>query len=222
MARRGDARTSTGSREFSPMSDVLQTIRAQRVLPVLRSATAREAVDTALALSGAGARAIEITTSTPGYTAALGELSKEGLVVGLGTIRDCRTVEAAAAAGASFAVSFARPPDFVRAARSHGLVAIPAALTPQEVFAAREEGADVVKLFPARMIQPAHITDLLTVMPDLELVPSGGIPSEAGEIRRWVDAGAIGVAIGADLASLSSGRAALTTRFRGVLSEVLA
>jgi 2-dehydro-3-deoxyphosphogluconate aldolase/(4S)-4-hydroxy-2-oxoglutarate aldolase len=85
----------------------------------------------------------------------------------------------------------------VGTAHAEGIAAIPGALSPQEILDAREEGADAIKLFPARAVQPAHITDLLAVMPDLRLFATGGIAPSPQEVARWLHAGAIALGCGA-------------------------
>ena len=101
---------------------------------------------------------------------------------------------------------------------SAGLVAIPGALTPTEVLVAAEQGADAVKLFPARAVSPAHVADLRAVLPDVPLVATGGLRIADGSARAWLDAGALAVGLGGDLGTVArDGADAVRARARAAL-----
>ena len=174
------------------------------LVPVLRSASAREARVAALKLAEAGLRTVELTMSTPGVLATVSILAGEGLIVGVGTLTSSEAVVAATAAGARFVVSFASPNGFVRAARQAHAVAIPGALTPSEVLAARSAGAHAIKLFPAGRLGPSYVDDLHAVMADIRIMATGGIAADAGVITAWREAGAWSVGVGASLERLAS------------------
>jgi 2-dehydro-3-deoxyphosphogluconate aldolase / (4S)-4-hydroxy-2-oxoglutarate aldolase len=197
---------------------VLDALRAQRVVPVLRSPDAEDAIATALACADAGLTVVELTRSTPDVDRAVAALSARGLTVGVGTLTAPAEVRSVAAAGARFAVSFANPADFVATARACGLAAIPGALTPSEVLAAAQQGADAVKLFPARAVSPAHLADLRAVLPDVAFLATGGLRIADGTARAWLDAGALAVGLGADFGTAArDGAAGVTARARAVL-----
>jgi 2-dehydro-3-deoxyphosphogluconate aldolase/(4S)-4-hydroxy-2-oxoglutarate aldolase len=175
----------------------LDAIAAQRVLPVLRTADVGDAVETARACARAGMRVVELTRTTPDVESAVRELVADGLIVGVGTIREEAEVYAAAAAGASFAVSFCMPPGMVDAARAAGLVSIPGAFTPHEIATCTRAGADAVKLFPAGLATPGYLRDLAPLVPDARILVTGGIqPDGAAE---WLNAGALAVGLGSAL-----------------------
>jgi 2-dehydro-3-deoxyphosphogluconate aldolase/(4S)-4-hydroxy-2-oxoglutarate aldolase len=197
------------------MADVVERIRRQRVLPILRSPTAARAVEAATALAAAGAEVVELTHSTPAVLSAVRELASRGMRVGLGTVTTAGEVAPAAEAGAAFVVSFAHPSGFVAEAHRCGLPAIPGALTPHEVHEAVVAGADAVKLFPARAITPAHVRDLRTVMPAVRLLVTGGIPADPAAVAEWLDAGACAVGLGGALAE-AGGPEAVRSRFRAL------
>jgi 2-dehydro-3-deoxyphosphogluconate aldolase / (4S)-4-hydroxy-2-oxoglutarate aldolase len=195
----------------------LQAAAAQAVVPVLRCADAEDAVATARACARAGMRVIELTCTTPEVERALEELRGDGLVLGLGTITDRVQVRTAARAGAAFVVSFKGFIDMVEEARQAGLPAIPAALTPTEVAACVDAGAEVVKLFPARLIEPAYLRDLAAVMPGVRCMVTGGVPATAEAVRPWLDAGAVAVGIGSDLGTARTvGADAVEQRARAI------
>lgn len=199
---------------------VTERIGAQRVIPVLRSAGVEDALATGRAAAGAGMSVIELTCSTPGVEVAIAELVGEGLTVGLGTVTQLDQVEGAAAAGAGFVVSFAAPLGLLERARELGLEAIPGTFTPNEVLTARQAGATVVKLFPARVLGAAYLRDLRTVMPGLEAIATGGIALRDGSIGEWLAAGALAVGLGSDLGSAATiGADAVAERAQEALAQ---
>lgn len=181
--------------------DSLAALRAQQWVPVLRSADAADAVATALACHAGGVAIVELTYSTPGVLEAVAELSAAGIRVGVGTVRTPQQVTDAVEAGASFVVSFHRPNGFLHAAAEAGVLAIPGALTPHEVAAAVDEGADAVKVFPARLVTPSYLGDLRAVLGEVPLLVTGGIDARRSAIQPWLDAGAWCVGLGSQLGS---------------------
>jgi len=185
------------------MSDAIERIVAQRVVPVLRTADVEDAVATARACAAAGMRVIELTRTTPDVERALEQLRDDGLVLGLGTVTHRDQVCAAARAGARFVISFTAPAGMVEVAHELGLAAIPGAFTPSEIAACVDDGADAVKLFPARELSPAYLRDLRAVLPDLRVTATGGLRATADSAGAWLAAGAIAVGIGSELGSVA-------------------
>ena len=205
------------------MSDVLEQLAAQRILPVLRSADVDDAVATARACAAAGMRAIELTRTTPDVERALEALRGDGLLLGLGTVTHRDQVAPAARAGARFVVSFAAPAGMVASAHEHGLVAIPGALTPGEMAACANDGADAVKLFPARDRSPAYLGDLRAVLPQLRVMVTGGLRATSESAGAWLAAGALAVGIGSELGTVAQhGAAEVERRARAALDAVAA
>jgi 2-dehydro-3-deoxyphosphogluconate aldolase / (4S)-4-hydroxy-2-oxoglutarate aldolase len=201
--------------------DLLDRIAAQRVLPILRTADAEDAVETARACARAGMNVVELTTTIPDVTAALRELRGDDLVLGLGTVTRAEQVAPAVSAGARFVVSFAVRDRVVEAAAGLGIPAIPGALTPSEVLRCLHAGAPAVKLFPARLLEPAYLRDLLAVMPSLRALVTGGVPASAEGIGPWLDAGALAVGLGSSLGTASEhGAGEVERRARAVLQAV--
>ncbi|HVO55075.1 MAG TPA: bifunctional 4-hydroxy-2-oxoglutarate aldolase/2-dehydro-3-deoxy-phosphogluconate aldolase [Solirubrobacterales bacterium] len=202
---------------------VRELIGAQAVVPVLRSAGVEDAIETARAAAGAGMSVVELTCSTPGVEEAIAVLAGEGMTVGLGTVTDPGAAEAAAAAGARFLVSFAAPVWLLDCAAGLGIDAIPGTFTPSEVLAARDAGAELVKLFPARALGPAYLRDLRTVMPGLAAIATGGIALADGSIGGWLTAGAVAVGLGSDLGSVATiGSSGVAERAREALAQAQA
>lgn len=186
------------------MSIALDQLAAQRIVPVLRSDTVADALDTARACARAGMSVIELTHSTPDVEEAVTALTEDGLVIGLGTVTDAAQVRRAVAAGARFVVSYVLPEGMVEAAAELGVDAIPGAFTPTEVAACLRAGAVAVKLFPVRDLSPGYLRDLRAVMPALRAFVSGGLAAEPDQIQPWLEAGALAVGLGSNLGTVAA------------------
>jgi len=182
--------------------DVLSLIHKERVVGIVRRASAREAHDDARELLGVGLSVVEVSLTTPRAIDIIARLARDTPAIGAGTVLDVADVERVADAGAGFIVSPILDWDVVAAARRRGLVAIPAALTPTEMVSAVRAGADLVKVFPASTWTPRAVRDVLAALPDLPLMPTGGISrDDAGE---WIRAGAVAVGMGSALNGLTA------------------
>lgn len=182
---------------------VIEKIRGQGVVPILRNESANDAIATGNACRSAGMEVIELTCSTPAVERAIEKLAGPDFLVGLGTVVNAEQAERAAEAGAAFIVSFAAPTAAMVSARQRGLVAIPGAFTPSEVLACTDEGTGVVKLFPAHIVGPAYLRDLKAVMPNLGVLATGGVSLGDGSITAWLEAGALAVGLGSDLGTVA-------------------
>ena len=123
----------------------------------------------------------------------------ERIYLGAGTVTRPDQAEEAREAGAVFLVSPGTRPELIRAMKETRLAVMTGALTPSEVMAAQEYGADVVKIFPASLGGPAFLRALRGPFPDLPLMPTGGVTPQ--NIEEWFAAGAIAVGAGGDLVS---------------------
>jgi 2-dehydro-3-deoxyphosphogluconate aldolase/(4S)-4-hydroxy-2-oxoglutarate aldolase len=197
--------------------NAIDELARQRVLPVLRCADADDTIATAQAAAAAGCRIVEVTMSTPGAEDAIAPLVANGLVVAVGTVRDARDVARLADAGASLVVSFWNPPGFVAAAHAAGIDAIPGGFTAHELAAAQADGARVAKLFPASLAGPSFLPALRPLLPDLELLVTGGIEPEG--VAAWLEAGALAVGLGSNLGTVATvGAAEVEHRCRTALA----
>jgi len=178
---------------------VADAIRRHRLIAVLRRVEPRDALLRLVdELAEAGVRAFEITLDAPaaaGDLAAVREhLAARGCLVGAGTILRAEQLDAAQRAGADFAVAPLLDLALLEAAVGSGLPFLPGAMTPTEVAAAWNGGATFVKLFPASAVGPSFVRELRGPLPDVELVPTGGI--DAGSAAAFLEAGAAAVGIG--------------------------
>ena len=183
-------------------SDVAATVRRERLVVVLRRIAPRERlVELVLELAEAGARVLEVTFDAPdagadlaACRAALARLPAGPFALGAGTVRTGASLDAACDAGADFAVSPVLDPAIVEAAVRRGVPVVPGALSPTEIAAAWQAGATFVKLFPASSVGPGHVRELRGPMPEIELIPTGGI--DATTAGGFLAAGAVAVGIG--------------------------
>ncbi|MFG2988031.1 bifunctional 4-hydroxy-2-oxoglutarate aldolase/2-dehydro-3-deoxy-phosphogluconate aldolase [Streptomyces sp. NPDC048257] len=177
-------------------------LAAQRVLPVLRDARADEAVRHTAALLAAGCRAVELTTSTPGWaeavrhTAPLSDVHGRPALIGVGTVTTTAQAERALDAGAAFLVSPYPAPEVRAVAVRREAVFIEGGFTPGEIAAA-VRAAGAAKVFPAHVGGPQFLRSLRAVLPGAVIVPTGGI--RPAEVPEWLAAGATAVGIGGGL-----------------------
>jgi 2-dehydro-3-deoxyphosphogluconate aldolase/(4S)-4-hydroxy-2-oxoglutarate aldolase len=192
------------------------------VVAVVRAPSVAAAVSAGEALEAGGVTAIEVTFTLPDADAAIARLARrDGLLVGAGSVIDAAQVRAAAAAGACYVVSPHLAPEVVDAADALGLLAVPGAFTPTEVVAAAAR-CRLVKLFPASVGGPGMLRALREPLPELSLVPTGGVTPE--NLAEWVAAGAVAVGAGTSLcppAALASGDWAAVERRAGAYRAAL-
>lgn len=170
------------------------TLARQRVLPVLREPDAAAAIEKVAALSAAGARVIELTTTIPDWPTALQACAGQALI-GVGTITTAAQAATAIAAGAAFLVS-PYPSPAVRAVTAETPF-IEGGFTPAEIAAAAAYGP--AKVFPAHVGGPAFIRSLRAVLPAAALIPTGGIT--LADVGDYLAAGALAVGVGSGLPS---------------------
>jgi len=201
---------------------MLDALRTARVVPVVRTRLARHAATAVHWLREAGLRVFEITMTIPDAPALIRELAgQKDLLIGAGTVPDAATADACLRAGARFIVAPWVDAALAAPCREAGAVLMLGALTPTEVRAALQAGADVVKVFPAASAGgPAHIKALRSVFPGVIFCPTGGI--EPGSVAAYLAAGAAFVGMGGalvDEARIAAGdRAAIEAAARQILA----
>ncbi len=181
---------------MTTVPDLCAALAAQRVLPVLREPDPAAAVARVAVLVAAGARVIELTTSTADWPTALAESVRQTdgrVIIGMGTITTADQARTAIDRGATFLVSpFPCPP--VRAVVADTPF-VEGGFTPAEIAASSSFG--LAKVFPAHVGGPAFIRSLLAVLPAALLVPTGGIA--LGDVAGYLAAGALAVGVGSGL-----------------------
>ena len=180
--------------------DVLDTILATKVIAVIRMSDAARLTRVVEAIKKGGVRAIEITMTTPSALEIIAEITKtksSGTLIGAGTVLDAATAEKVIRAGAEFVVSPITNFDMIAACKQNDTFVAPGALSPTEIMAAWERGADVVKVFPATSVGPKYFQDLKGPLPQVRLMPTGGVSLE--NAREFIRSGACCVAVGTAL-----------------------
>lgn len=187
--------------ETPPMSPFLKKLAATGVVAVIRAPSADAAVAMSQALVRGGVLGIEITFSTPGAPDAIARARKElpSALVGAGTVLELAQLEAAASAGASFLVSPHFDEALVAAAVARKVPVLAGALTPTEVVRAWRAGVSCVKLFPGSAVGPSYVKALRGPLPQIPLMPTGGV--DEGNLAEWLAAGAVAVGMGGALAT---------------------
>ncbi|TDD24542.1 bifunctional 4-hydroxy-2-oxoglutarate aldolase/2-dehydro-3-deoxy-phosphogluconate aldolase [Kribbella turkmenica] len=183
---------------------MLDLLRADRVLTVVRAPQIGDARDLCAALVAGGIHVVELTYTTPDLPRhlerAASTTAETGAVVGAGTVQTGAHAQQAVDAGAQFLVTPGQGPEAAAvadAARAAGIPVVLGALTPSEVMTALALGSDAVKIFPAHQFGPKYFKDLNGPFPGVPLIPSGGV--NAGNARDFLSAGALAVSAGTDV-----------------------
>ncbi len=182
-------------------TDVISRILETGIIPVVRAESAEMAMRAIDAIKEGGVSVLEITMTVPGAIRVIEEVARRfdgSAIVGAGTVLDAETARACILAGAQFIVSPALDLDTITCCRSYSIAVIPGAMTPTEVVSAWKAGADFVKVFPANALGGAsYIKALKAPLPQIELIPTGGVSLETA--ADFIKAGAAALGIGSDL-----------------------
>ena len=197
----------------------IDKLLSEKMMTLVRSNSQSEGQAMADALVEAGVKVIEITLTTPGALKIIEKLLKnKDLLVGAGTVRTVKDVKKVEDVGASFIVSPDTNEDVIAATKKLKLVSMPGVSTPTEVAIAEESGADILKLFPAAILGPAHLKMIREPFPNNRWCPTAGITLES--IPKWFEAGADLVGLGGPLTKDGvSGVCKNVLAFRSAINE---
>jgi 2-dehydro-3-deoxyphosphogluconate aldolase / (4S)-4-hydroxy-2-oxoglutarate aldolase len=206
---------------------IVRAIQDLAVVAVIRmrdAAKLRAVID---AIAEGGVRAIEVTMTVPGAVgliAALAQSLPSDILLGAGTVLDAATARAVIDAGARFVVGPVFRPEVIAACHERGVPVAPGCFSPTEILDAHDRGADIVKVFPATALGPSYIKDIRAPMPQLKLMPTGGVTLDnAGD---WIRAGAVAVGVGSallDAKAIDEGRLdVLTGNARRIVASIAA
>ena len=183
------------------MNTILQTIRDVGLVPVVRAQSADEAMKVVDAIREGGVTVLEVTMTVPGALAVMEQVSRRfgaDVLLGAGTVLDPETARACMLAGARFVVSPSLNLATIEICRRYSVPVMPGALTPTEVVAAWQAGADAVKIFPCGAVGGAsYIKALKAPLPQIEMIPTGGVSVKTA--ADFIKAGAMALGVGADL-----------------------
>lgn len=175
-------------------------LRRGAPIAIVRLDDLSEALAIARALVDGGIITLEFTLTNREALEAVGKVRAEvgnQALVGAGTVLDGSDARAAVSAGAQFLVSPTLEPEVIECGLEEGVPVVCGALTPTEILSAHRLGAELVKLFPARGLGPAYIKDVLAPLPEVRLVPTGGVSLE--NCTQFLQAGAYTVGLGSSL-----------------------
>jgi len=178
----------------------LQEIINCGVVAIVRVASAQEAVEVCMAVAKGGVKPIEVTMTVPGAVDAIKEFKsvvKDEVLVGAGTVLDPETARTVILAGAEFVVSPTLSLEVIEVCRRYSKIVVPGTFTPTEILTAWEAGADIVKVFPASVGGPKYLRDIMGPLPQIRLMPTGGVNLE--NTPDFIRAGAVAVAAGTSL-----------------------
>ena len=203
-------------------SEVLKQIKDTGVIPVVRATTADEAMRAIDAIREGGISVLEITMTVPNAFSVIEQVTTRfgrDALVGAGTVLDAQTAKSCISAGAEFIVSPVLSLDTIAYCREQDVVVMPGALTPTEVVNAWNAGADFVKVFPAGAVGgPSYLKALKAPLPQIELVPTGGVSLKTA--ADFIKAGAAALGVGTDLVDVKAQPALITERAKQFIEIV--
>src|SRR6201985_176898 len=182
---------------------VLKALREIGLVPVLRAESVDKAMALAAAIADGGVTVLEITMTVPGAIEVMRRLAQErpDILIGAGTVLDPETARMCILEGAQFVVSPALNIKTIEMCHRYSIAVLPGALTPTEVVTAWQAGADVVKVFPASALGGAkYLTALKGPLPQVELIPTGGV--SLATAKEFLQAGAFALGVGSDLVAI--------------------
>jgi 2-dehydro-3-deoxyphosphogluconate aldolase/(4S)-4-hydroxy-2-oxoglutarate aldolase len=185
------------STSLKTRADVVRAIEQCGVVAVIRLQDPQKLRGVIDALMAGGVRALEVTMTVPGAIRLIEQIAPTlppEFILGAGTILDPETARMALLAGARYIVSPVYRPEVVKVCHRYDAAAMPGCFTPTEILDAWETGADVVKVFPATALGPGFFKDVRGPLPQVKMMPTGGVSlANAGE---WIKAGAVAIGVG--------------------------
>jgi 2-dehydro-3-deoxyphosphogluconate aldolase / (4S)-4-hydroxy-2-oxoglutarate aldolase len=189
-----------------PNLRVIQRILDVGLIPVVRASSADEAISVVEAIKAGGVSVLEITMTVPRAMAVIEKVSErygDDILLGAGTVLDAETARAVILAGAEFIVTPSLKISTIEVCKRYSKVVIPGALTPTEVIAAWEAGADFVKIFPCDNVGgPKYIKALKGPFPQIDFIPTGGV--NLNTAADFIIAGSAALAVGSELVDKTS------------------
>lgn len=181
-------------------TSLLDRALACGVVAIIRSTDSSRLVDVAEALVAGGVDVMEVTFTVPHAPRVLEQVADRlgsKILLGAGTVLDAATARTAILAGAEFIVSPTFSPEVVACCRRYSKLSMPGALTPTEILTAWEAGADIVKIFPSEITGPGYLKAVKAPLPQVRLMPTGGVNLETA--ADYLRAGACALGVGGSL-----------------------
>ncbi len=178
----------------------LNLIRESGVIAIMRAQSSEQLITAADAIKAGGVNVIEATMTTPGALGVIAEATQrygQEVLFGAGTVLDAETARSAILAGAGFVVAPTLNLEMVALCNRYSVPVVPGCYTPTEMLTAWEAGADMVKLFPASIGGPSLVKAILAPLPQLEIVPVGGVNLDTA--AAFIKNGAAALGVGSSL-----------------------
>jgi 2-dehydro-3-deoxyphosphogluconate aldolase / (4S)-4-hydroxy-2-oxoglutarate aldolase len=178
----------------------LERVLHSQIVAVIRAPSGDQLVEVAQALLAGGVEVMEVTFTVPRATRVIEQVADrlgDRILLGAGSVLDGPTARAALLAGAEFIVSPSTHLDVIEVCRRYGKLSMPGAFTPTEVVTAFQAGADLVKIFPCDVGGPAYLKALHGPLPQIPLLPTGGIT--LANAADYLKAGAAALGVGGSL-----------------------
>ncbi|HJN18502.1 MAG TPA: bifunctional 4-hydroxy-2-oxoglutarate aldolase/2-dehydro-3-deoxy-phosphogluconate aldolase [Armatimonadota bacterium] len=175
----------------------LSRILDSGVTAVIRAKSSEHLIDVAKAIRDGGVECIEVTMTTPNALKVIEQAANEfgdEVLIGVGSVLDAETCRAAILSGAEFVVGPCLDLGVIEMCRTYSKPCIPGAMTPTEILTAWRAGADLVKVFPAGGLGPNYFKDVLAPLPQVKLVPTGGV--DVSTAADFIKAGAAALCVG--------------------------
>ncbi|SCS20353.1 bifunctional 4-hydroxy-2-oxoglutarate aldolase/2-dehydro-3-deoxy-phosphogluconate aldolase [Staphylococcus caeli] len=201
-------------------TETMQAIRQGKHIAVMRTDDAESFLNIAHTIIDNGLNIIEVTLTTPNAMDIIAELSqKDGAIIGAGTVLDSVSARTAILNGATFIVSPSFDEETAKMANLYNIPYIPGCMTVTEMVTSLRYGCKVLKLFPATQFSPKSIKDFKGPLPQIEIVPTGGVGKD--NHREWLKAGSFAVGIGSEITKIyeQQGQAALVQYVTELKSE---
>jgi 2-dehydro-3-deoxyphosphogluconate aldolase/(4S)-4-hydroxy-2-oxoglutarate aldolase len=183
-----------------PKQDHLARVHSSGIIAVIRAASGELLADVAEALLAGGVDVMEVTFTVPRAHKVLERVAErlgDRILLGAGTVLDTETARLALLSGAEFIVSPTVNTEVIQLCRRYDKLVLPGALTPTEVLTAWEAGADIVKIFPSDLTGPAYLKALAGPLPQVRMMPTGGVNLQTA--ADFLKAGAFALGIGGSL-----------------------
>ena len=193
------------------------------IVAVVRASSGKQLARAVAALADGGVTSAEITFTVPDAVEVIRTVRRElsdRVVLGAGTVLDPETARAALLAGAEFLVAPTVNLDVIRLCRRYDKVVMPGAFTPTEILSAWEAGADVVKVFPADVGGPSYLKAIRGPLPQVRLMPTGGVNLETA--AAFLKAGACCLGVGSSLVEPAAVEAGDADRLRSLAEQYAA
>jgi 2-dehydro-3-deoxyphosphogluconate aldolase/(4S)-4-hydroxy-2-oxoglutarate aldolase len=178
----------------------LERVHRSGIVAVIRAASGESLCDVAEALVAGGVEVMEVTFTVPRAHKVLEQVAErlgDKILLGAGTVLDAETARIALLSGAEFIVSPTLNLDVIRLCRRYDKLVMPGAFSPTEVLTAWEAGADIVKVFPSDITGPAYLKALAGPLPQIRLMPTGGVTLETAP--AFLRSGAYALGVGSSL-----------------------